>query len=196
MEENINVTSESLLNLCKTTIGYWDKCDEYFVKCLENKNGTIKILASDYKKALEAKEEHLKSEESLAHVVNCNNLGIEAEKEGRIEDAIQYYETGIISPYPAIHAYERLVVLYSKLKQYDDIIRIVDLALPVIIRENNRRLELSIKLSPDYKDEIIKAHENCEVFKREDGVYLYNPYDISQFIKRKEKAIAKLTQSK
>lgn len=160
MDDYIYMTSKSLSKLCIITAGRWDKGDEYIIKCLRNKNGTVKVLVSDYKNALKAKEERIKFEESLAHVVKYNNLGIAAEKEGRIEDAIQYYETGLISPYPALHSYERLTIIYGKLKQYDDVIRVVDLALHVFSKGDNRGT------------------------------------DISKFIKRKEKAIAKLNQLK
>ena len=46
------------------------------------------------------------------------------EKYGHIEEAIEQYELNVSELADAPHAYERLRILYTKLKLYDDAIRI------------------------------------------------------------------------
>lgn len=66
----------------------------------------------------------------LPKCVELNNKGIECEKQGYIEEAISVYEQNILpESYPAQHAYDRLLVLYRKQKDYRNELRVCKLAI-------------------------------------------------------------------
>ena len=67
--------------------------------------------------------------ERLNKTAELNNMGSEYEKMGDIEKAIECYEENVKMGYPATHSYNRLMILYSKLKRTQDEIRIVKLAI-------------------------------------------------------------------
>ena len=58
--------------------------------------------------------------ETQNRTASLNNKGITAEKEGRIEDAIAAYEENIAIGGKALHAYNRLRIIYKKLGRKDD----------------------------------------------------------------------------
>ena len=63
-------------------------------------------------------------EKRFARYVIRNESGRWLEKYGRIEDAIEQYELNVAELAEAPHAYIQLRILYTKLKRYDDAIRI------------------------------------------------------------------------
>lgn len=77
--------------------------------------------------------EHLAREEALTRTATLNNIGIEAEKEGRIADAIKAYEQNIAGPqiWPACHSFDRLAVIYRKAKDLENEKRVLIKAIEV-----------------------------------------------------------------
>ena len=68
----------------------------------------------------------------LPKCVELNNKGSEYEKRGCIKDAISLYEQNILSEsYPAQYAYDRLLVLYRKQKDYQNELRVCQRAMIV-----------------------------------------------------------------
>lgn len=65
---------------------------------------------------------------------NRNSKGQEYEKAGKISLAIRTYEKNIEGDecYPALHSFERLMIIYRKQKRYDDEIRVIDRAINVL----------------------------------------------------------------
>lgn len=68
-----------------------------------------------------------RTEAILQKTAHLNNIGIEAEKEGRIADAIEAYEENIATGQRALHAYDRLRILYHRAKDYNNEIRVIEL---------------------------------------------------------------------
>ena len=69
---------------------------------------------------------------ALPECTRLNNKGIEYEKAGDIENAVAAYEQNIgIDKYPATHAYDRLLVLYDRAKDYNNERRVAALATRV-----------------------------------------------------------------
>ncbi len=66
-----------------------------------------------------------RTEAILQKTAHLNNIGIEAEKEGRIADAIEAYEENIATGQRALHAYDRLRILYHRAKDYNNEIRVI-----------------------------------------------------------------------
>lgn len=80
-----------------------------------------------------SRRKHLAFEAQLNRTAENNNAGILAEKEGRIEDAIKIYEKNIVDTcYPACHAFDRLMIIYRKQKDYENEIRVIDRAINVL----------------------------------------------------------------
>lgn len=81
----------------------------------------------------------------LPKCTDRNNQGIEYEKQGNIKEAIKVYEENIEPGcYPAQHAFDRLLVLYRKLKDYKNEKRVCKRAISVFKKEQK------------YKDRLIK----------------------------------------
>ncbi len=57
-------------------------------------------------------------------IVDRNLQGSEFEKSGRLEHAIQIYELNVADQVDTPHPYDRLRILYTKNKQYDNAIRV------------------------------------------------------------------------
>jgi len=63
--------------------------------------------------------------------VQRNLEGIELEKQGKIDDAIELYEKNINENFEGNHPYDRLAIIYSKRKQTDNEIRVLKKAILV-----------------------------------------------------------------
>lgn len=68
---------------------------------------------------------------ALHDCVCRNNSGIHYEKEGKIEEAIKVYEENIELGFPAMHSYTRLMIIYRRLKDYDNEQRVIRRAIEV-----------------------------------------------------------------
>ncbi len=78
-----------------------------------------------YDGALSESNRYKEFDRKLKRTVELNNIGIAAEKDGRIEDAIKAYEENITIGHTATHSYDRLIVLYKRLKRTDDLKRVI-----------------------------------------------------------------------
>lgn len=89
-------------------------------------NATIEILD---KRLMERKAE----QKVLDLCVKRNTKGSEYEKAGKISMAIKTYEANIVDGcHPALHAFERLMVIYRKQKKFEEEIRVIDRAIEVL----------------------------------------------------------------
>lgn len=135
-------------------------------------------------------------ESIIAECATANNLGIQYEKEGNIDAAIEVYEKNILLDYPATHSYERLMVIYRKLNKYDKEIRIIEKAISVFSIENERRAQTAIKLYPSFSCEIQEALKSCTKVCDYNNIneygfpkVIFNPYDVEKYRKRLNKVI-------
>ena len=68
----------------------------------------------------------------LPECTKLNNEGIACEKAGKIDEAISIYEQNVgEDKYPATHAYDRLLVIYRRNKDYTNEKRIAELAAKI-----------------------------------------------------------------
>lgn len=74
----------------------------------------------------------LSSDVAMHYLIERNNKAIEREKAGDIEEAIFLYEVSVADAFIGSHPYDRLRILYTRAKQYDEAIRVCRayLALP------------------------------------------------------------------
>lgn len=81
--------------------------------------GYITLKESDYIAFKKKFDKYHEKQQKLALCTALNNKGIELEEAGDIDAAIAVYELNISgSCYPARHAFNRLLVLYRKSKNY------------------------------------------------------------------------------
>jgi hypothetical protein len=77
--------------------------------------------------------------ELIGKVADLNNQGIAQEKRSDIARAILCYEEHITLRWPATHACERLMVIYDRLKTFDEEIRVIQVAIEVFNTEKECR---------------------------------------------------------
>lgn len=128
----------------------------------------------------------------LGKVVSNNLQGKEFEKSGDIQSAITVYEENIATLYPALHAYERLMIIYHRLKDYENEKRVIDIAIQVFDAYNINDANLRIESHPERKAEILNALRSCTELRGEDGWVIFNPVNVNKWRKRLEKLIAKM----
>lgn len=91
----------------------------------------------------------------LTSVVSRNNQGIEFEKSGKTDEAIKCYEQNIVEgQYITRHPYDRLMVLYRRLGNYDDEIRVIRSAMAIFPNDSKYIDKLNIRLQ---KAQILKS---------------------------------------
>lgn len=95
-----------------------------------------------------------------SHDLVDNNLtGIKYEKAGEIENAIVLYEYNIQQRFDGNHPYDRLAIIYRKRKDYDNEIRVLNMAIDVFSNDvHGSRSDKSPKLAKFY-DRLKKATE-------------------------------------
>lgn len=87
-------------------------------------------VIADLDKALVEKKE---KDKWLRDCSVRNNRGIEHEKNGKVRLAVKAYEDNIKEGcYPACHAFDRLMIIYRKQKDFENEIRVIDRAIDVL----------------------------------------------------------------
>lgn len=127
----------------------------------------------------------------LSRTANRNNEGKWHEENGNIDKAISLYEENVIEGYPATLSFERLYVLYRKRRQYQDELRVLDVAIQIFSKENEegfKRITEKPENAP-YKDALQIALETCTPVKNDEGWYIFCPYPVIQYIERREKVL-------
>ena len=90
-------------------------------------------FSDDEIKILEEKAEKLNLfNEILYQTATLNNLGIQFEKNNELDKAIEAYEKNILIGYTATHSFTRLMIIYRKLKKYDEEIRVIKTGMAVM----------------------------------------------------------------
>lgn len=107
--------------------------DELFTDYLlaASDSSLIKISEQQFKAMLKEKTDSERLSRTFSETANNNNIGIAFEKSGNIDNAIEAYERNLDIAYPALHSYERLMILYRKEKRYNDEIRVIEKAINV-----------------------------------------------------------------
>ncbi len=134
-------------------------------------------------------------EKQLQQCAKLNNIGKIQEKEGKIKSAIRTYEKNIALAYPATHSFDRLMKLYRKLKDFDNELRVIQIAIDVFTKENERRAEYALSKYPELYYEITSALEDNQNVKSMDGRYVFVQYDIMKYITRMDKVKSLISKS-
>jgi tetratricopeptide (TPR) repeat protein len=107
-------------------------------------------------------EEGYRKDKESSKQTERNLLAVELEKEGRIEEAIGLLEQNVQGGFDGEYPYWRLAVLYRKRGQFDDEIRVIKRAIPVLNKDEQRayfkkRLEKALILKSKKGPEIVRG---------------------------------------
>ena len=98
----------------------------------EDKDGCIDLPAKKILNFEKKRLTNIAKELQLNDCVERNNKGTELEKAGKISEAIALYEENIKPGcYPALHSFDRLLVIYRKNKDYKNELRVCKRAISV-----------------------------------------------------------------
>ncbi len=110
----------------------------------------------------------------------------ELEKSGNINLAIAMYHEVINIGYDDVgygkdKPYNRLIILYRKIKDVDNEIKIIEQTIKVLLEENRKLAYRAIELYPDKKEEILSAIPSCSRVMGDNGFYCFIPYDAIKY---------------
>lgn len=86
----------------------------------------LEMPDDDYNEVMAVYEAKQEAERKLRQTASLNSQGMDFEKAGKIDEAIDVYEQCIALGEKAFHSFERLMVLYHRRKQYADEIRVIN----------------------------------------------------------------------
>ncbi|MEG1387795.1 MAG: hypothetical protein RSC72_11150 [Algoriella sp.] len=116
--------------------------------------GKLEIEITVYNKIKEKTEKYIVKDNLLKETARLNNLGIGYEKNNNIDLAIETYLENIKLGYPARHSYNRLIILYTKNKEFNKALEISVLAIKKFPKETKykeKRDKLKLKIKTDIK---------------------------------------------
>lgn len=122
--------------------------------------------------------------QKLSLTASLNNEGIALEKDGKIDEAIAIYEENIQLGYPATHAYERLMILYHKRKEFEKEKNVIEDAINIFSKRNNEIAENAITNNINCREKIHDGLRQNKLVLNENGMICFNPYDILKYKKR------------
>lgn len=141
----------------------------------------------------EQREKLLQIQKEQDEQFNNFNAGRAHEKEKNIEAAMEAYLLNVKKAYPHYSTFERLIILYTKKKLYQDALTVVDLAIALFTEENLQQAE-KLKNHDGYaafKNQIAEAVKSSTPIWYKNWI-VYNPYKIDELRDRREKILAKI----
>lgn len=97
--------------------------------------------------------------------VDRNLEGIEFEKKGEVEKAIRLYEKNVEEDFEGSHPYNRLAVIYRKVGEYEEEIRVLRKAISVFENKvHSERMDKEPKLQK-FQERLEKAMQKLEKSK-------------------------------
>lgn len=164
-------------------IGY--KGRDYVVNL--DKVNTDKMLEDARRRFEEERAKNAVVNQLLQDTAARNNEGTAYEKLGREDEAIAVYEENIADGYPALHAFDRLMKIYRRRKDYKNEVRVIGRAIEVFFAENQRRADRAAEVEPQLADRIYDALLSCKKVMGSHGFYCFVPYDVSALYERLHK---------
>lgn len=132
---------------------FYDKLEIYFPYMNQENISYVKDLYNSLLNKLSISPRETVNTIIPSHDLVDNNLaGIQYEKDGEIEKAIVLYEYNIQKRFDGNHPYDRLAIIYRKQKDYDNEIRVLNMAIDVFSNDVN-------EFRPDQNIKLAKFHE-------------------------------------
>jgi tetratricopeptide (TPR) repeat protein len=133
-EHDKELEIEGMLSMIQLFRGHIDTTAKNYKKCYDSLNEFYNQVENTDKESTKTRNWY----NLINKTAELNTKGIEFEKEGKIDEAINVYEENIKLQYPASHAYNRLMVLYRKKKEPQNEIRVIKFAIELFAKENER----------------------------------------------------------
>lgn len=149
---------------------------------------TDEMLEDAKRRFEEARAKNAAADQLLQDTAARNNEGTAYEKTGREDEAIAVYEENIADGYPVTHAFDRLMKIYRRRKEYREECRVISRAIEIFSAENQRRADRAIEDEPSKADEISDAMLSCQKVMGSHGFYCFVPYDVTALRDRLRKA--------
>lgn len=165
--------------------------DNMQIAFLEGYNNFL-INKYDFKIMVEDSERYKEFQDTLFKTVELNNKGRSFEKQGEIQSAINTYEENIKIGYPATNSYDRLIVLYRRIKKPHDELRVIERIIEVFNEEKKKRFHLVMdSVSESVKVHVQRCYEQNKQLRDNFGNIIFTPYniDLDKYLKRREKVI-------
>lgn len=124
------------------------------------KNKDKSIAKPDDEEIVEAMVDALETDTSAYDDTSKMQMAKSLEKVGNIEAAISLYEELVRNKFKGGAPYNRLLVIYKREKRYDDLRRVVDLAI-----ENQKKLHASMPESSGVKKKLDQLIEKKAKFE-------------------------------
>jgi hypothetical protein len=155
---------------CKETVDIFFSNKNY---CLFIWHGFLFVvfMAKNYRLALKVEEK--------------NNEAMVAEEEGNMVKAVKLYEQNIKEDYADEFAFERLMIIYRKQKEYADELRVINRGIALFQQNMKDHLKNSLSRHIDGK----KLEQLSNAIMKKTGANstdLHFPDPIDKWIKRKE----------
>jgi len=112
-------------------------------------------------------QQYEKEQKTLDKQVERNLKGIELEKKGHTDKAIELYEQNVSESFDGNFPYDRLAIIYRKRKQIDDEIRVLKKAVWVFENVVHQARGDRLSKLDRFKKRLQKAHLNHSVFVSE-----------------------------
>ncbi|MDE6652454.1 MAG: DUF4236 domain-containing protein [Paramuribaculum sp.] len=158
---------------------------------LEYREETKDVLLEKRRELLFDRQKSAEEQEKLnrqAKLCELVPLASNEEKRGMIKEAILHYEEVVTAEIPVTLPYERLPIIYRKMKLYDDEIRVLETAIRAFSKENEYRATAAIKLGYIDFPTAMSALESNETVRDESGIVLLSLYDLNPYFNRLSKA--------
>ena len=149
---------------------------------------TDEMLEDAKRRFEEARAKNAAADQLLQDTATRNNEGAAYEKAGREDEAIAIYEENIADGYPATHAFDRLMKIYRRRKEYREECRVIRRAIEIFSAENQRRADRAAADEPTLTEEISEALLSCRKVMGSHGFYCFVPYDVTSMRERLRKA--------
>jgi tetratricopeptide (TPR) repeat protein len=136
----------------------------------------------------------MKDDELAKRTADRNAEGREAEAQDDVDAAIKLYEQNIKEGYADPFAFDRLMILYRKLKRYKDELRVINRGIKVFTAANEKRRKSMFESARSKR----QVHAlSAELMKKtgladKKGNELYQPEPLGKWMKRKEVVEKKL----
>jgi tetratricopeptide (TPR) repeat protein len=114
-----------------------------------------------------------------------NNIASEAEEAGDVNKAIRFYEQNIREDHADKFAFERLMIIYRKQKEYKDELRVIKRGIEVFQQSFKERVKHSLarRVSDKKLEQLSNAILKISGQKKEE---LHFPDPIDKWLKRKK----------
>ncbi|MEJ7737989.1 MAG: hypothetical protein WKF97_11220 [Chitinophagaceae bacterium] len=120
-------------------------------------------------------------------IEKVNTAGKEAELNNDIKAAIKYYEENVKAGHADQYAYDRLMILYRKQKEYKNELRVISKGIKVFKEQSQNQLKgtLSNRRNKKQLIELSNIFMSRSGLKDKKGNHTYFPEPVNKWLKRK-----------